>query len=94
MNDKVENNEAGKQANEIAAPVEHLVSFKQSDVIAVAKDLLEDAVYWDEGRINAMDARDGYACRYCGASEYQDRDKLKHDTYCSVLIANDLLTGS
>lgn len=57
--------------------------FNKDDVIAVAKAILED---W-----RSYDCDDGTTtCNHCFESEF--RNKLKHESNCVVLIAQDLLT--
>jgi len=66
--------------------------FNENDVRMVASELIDNAVYWDNGYENAMNPHDGYCCKYCSASEYESINELKHDTGCVVLVAKDLLT--
>lgn len=68
------------------------IDFNTNDVITVAKTLIEDSVLWDNGSENSMNARDGYYCEYCNASEIQYIKDFKHDLDCPVLVAQDLLT--
>jgi len=71
-----------------------MTAYNEKDVIEVATALIDSAIYWDEGYVNAMCAHDGYACRHCGVGEFKKKGDVKHDTNCPVLISQDLLTRS
>lgn len=69
-----------------------MANFQTSDVIAVAKALLEDYAWFDTGDYS----KDQYVCNYCDARTgcwAINPNRIKHELDCPVLIARDLLTG-
>lgn len=63
--------------------------FLETDVIILAKTILEDPV-----RYNGGDRNCHYYCIFCGAESENGHNNtiVKHKTDCPVLIAQDILT--
>ena len=64
--------------------------FLESDVIALAKAVLEDPINYMDSDYSPF-----YWCVYCGIEQHDmsSSAELEHDLDCPVLIAQDVLTG-
>ena len=70
-----------------------MTSFNHEDVISVAKAMLENHSYFNSGDYS----RDYYNCMHCNGISKDwatNKNQIKHDFSCPVLMAQDLLTGS
>lgn len=68
--------------------------FDPSDVLVVARALLENAISRD---VESPGGRNSYnECNYCRGHVHwnQDSETIMHEATCPVLVARDLLTGA
>jgi hypothetical protein len=61
--------------------------FSKEDIYKVARAIVDECI--------ELDNYDNYYCSFCLEDTYSfNKENIKHDTDCPVLVAKDLLTGS